>query len=221
MRKVLGVTVVAAAGLALLACNRTPPRQEVMYAPPPPASYSSDGYAREDGAPTQLPQTHEYAPYGRADVPPQYPQPRSYGGASYGRADVPAPYSQPRSYGGTSYRQAAVPQQYPQPRSYGGTSHGQAAVPPQYPQPRNYGGASHGRAQLQGQEQRLEWKSSPRWATIKSNAKKEVGTGVVKRKAPDKFKLAQQKAAEVGVENLTKEDIEGLDLAQLKQLRGY
>jgi hypothetical protein len=36
-----------------------------------------------------------------------------------------------------------------------------------------------------------------------------------------KFKAAQAKATNVGVENLTKEDIDGLSSAQLKELRGY
>ena len=36
-----------------------------------------------------------------------------------------------------------------------------------------------------------------------------------------KFKAAQAKAAKVGVENLSKEDVDGLNLAQLKELRGY
>ncbi len=36
-----------------------------------------------------------------------------------------------------------------------------------------------------------------------------------------KFKAAQAKARRAGVENLTQEDIEGLSVAQLKQLRGY
>ena len=36
-----------------------------------------------------------------------------------------------------------------------------------------------------------------------------------------KFKAAQAKAKEVGVENLSKEDVEGLSLAQIKELRGY
>jgi hypothetical protein len=36
-----------------------------------------------------------------------------------------------------------------------------------------------------------------------------------------KFKAAQAKATKVGVENLTKEDIDGLSSAQLKELRGY
>ena len=61
------------------------------------------------------------------------------------------------------------------------------------------------------------WKSSPRWATAKPKAK----TSVVKRDPQAKFKAAQAKAAEVGVENLTKEDIDGLNLAEIKQLRGY
>jgi hypothetical protein len=61
------------------------------------------------------------------------------------------------------------------------------------------------------------WKSSPRWATVKGEAK----TPAVKRVSPTKFKDAQAKAAEVGVENLTGEDIAGLTPAQIKQLRGY
>jgi hypothetical protein len=170
-----------------------------MYAPPAPVSYGTDGYAGEDGASAPLPQTNGNAPYGRADVPPQYPQPRSYGGASYGRGALP-PIQPPQSYSNAPY--------------------GRADVPPQYPQPRSYGGAPYGRAHVPDQDQRLVWKSSPRWATVKSNAKSE-GTGVAKRKPPDKFKLAQAKAAEVGVENLTAEDIEGLTSEQIKELRGY
>jgi hypothetical protein len=67
------------------------------------------------------------------------------------------------------------------------------------------------------QDQRLVWKSSPRWAT----AKPKANTGVVKRDTQAKFKEVQAKAAEVGVENLTNEDIDGLTLAEVKQLRGY
>jgi hypothetical protein len=67
------------------------------------------------------------------------------------------------------------------------------------------------------QDQRLVWKSSPRWAT----AKPKANTSVVKRDTQAKFKEVQAKAAEVGVENLTKEDIDGLTLAEVKQLRGY
>jgi hypothetical protein len=69
----------------------------------------------------------------------------------------------------------------------------------------------------------MVWQKSPRWATSKEKPR----TAAVKPKAkvkpdPDaKFKAAQAKAVEVGVENLSKEDIEGLTLAQLKELRGY
>ena len=69
----------------------------------------------------------------------------------------------------------------------------------------------------------MVWQTSPRWATSKAKPR----TPAVKREAkvkpdPDaKFKAAQAKAAEVGVENLSKDDIEGLTLAQLKELRGY
>jgi hypothetical protein len=36
-----------------------------------------------------------------------------------------------------------------------------------------------------------------------------------------KFKAAQAKAAKVGVENLSEEDVDGLNPIQLKELRGY
>ena len=39
--------------------------------------------------------------------------------------------------------------------------------------------------------------------------------------AEAKFKAAQDKAARVGIENLSQEDIEGLTSSQLKKLRGY
>lgn len=39
--------------------------------------------------------------------------------------------------------------------------------------------------------------------------------------AEDKFKAAQAKAQKNGVETLTQEDIEGLSIEQIKQLRGY
>ena len=67
------------------------------------------------------------------------------------------------------------------------------------------------------QEQRLVWKSSPRWATVKG----EANTPAVKRVSQTKFKDAQAKAEKVGVENLTREDIAGLTPAQIKELRGY
>src|SRR5262245_31815027 len=142
MRKVLHVTAVAVAGLALLACNRPPPPpREADYAPPPAQTYGNGSYAH-------------------VGLPPALPPP-TYGGAPYGRADVPQ------------------------------------------------------------QEQRLVWKSSPRWATIKSNAKREADAGQAKQDAQSKLKLAQAKAEKVGVENLTGEDIAGLTPEQLKQLRGY
>jgi len=65
------------------------------------------------------------------------------------------------------------------------------------------------------------WKSSPRWATITSNEKREADTGTDTYEAQSKLKLAQAKAAKVGVENLTGDDIDGLTPEELKQLRGY
>src|SRR4029078_4181453 len=54
----------------------------------------------------------------------------------------------------------------------------------------------------------MVWRVSPRWAKVK-----EVPQA--------KFKAAQAKAAKGGVENLTKDDIAGLNAAQIKELRGY
>jgi hypothetical protein len=191
MRQVLRVLAAAAAGLALLSCNRPPRPQEVVYAPPPP-SYGSASDGRVYVPPAPPPPTYGSASYGRADVQPQYPPRRTYDSAPYGRADVPP--------------------QYPPTRSYGS-----ADVPPQHPPTRSYGSTPYGRADMPDQDQRLVWKSSPRWATAKPKTK----TSVVKRDPQAKFKEAQAKAAEVGVENLTKEDIDGLNLAEIKQLRGY
>jgi hypothetical protein len=59
-------------------------------------------------------------------------------------------------------------------------------------------------------------RASPRWATVK-----KTRTSTAKSDALAKFKAAQEKAAKVGVENLTKEDIEGLSSVQITALRGY
>jgi hypothetical protein len=45
--------------------------------------------------------------------------------------------------------------------------------------------------------------------------------GTVEQNSEAKFKAAQAKAEKLGVRTLTKEDIEGLSYAQIKQLRGY
>ena len=49
----------------------------------------------------------------------------------------------------------------------------------------------------------------------------KIPTGNVAQELEAKFKSAQAKAMKVGVKNLTKEDIDGLSSAQLKELRGY
>ena len=51
--------------------------------------------------------------------------------------------------------------------------------------------------------------------------RRRIRTGNVEQELEAKFKSAQAKATKVGVENLTKEDIDGLSSAQLKELRGY
>ncbi len=60
------------------------------------------------------------------------------------------------------------------------------------------------------------WRASPRWAAVKGKDRT-----LVKQDPQAKFKAAQEKAAKVGVENLSKEDLDGLNLAQIKELRGY
>jgi hypothetical protein len=136
-----------------------------------------------------------------------------------------AVYSPPpaQTYGNAPYAHGDMPPA-PRPQTYGGAPYGRADIPPQIspaPRPQTYGGAPYGRADVSEQEQRLVWKSSPRWATIKRNAKREADTGTAKHEAQSKLKLAQAKAAKVGVENLTGDDIDGLTPEELKQLRGY
>ena len=62
----------------------------------------------------------------------------------------------------------------------------------------------------------MVWRPSPRWATVKGK-----DCVAVKPDPQAKFKAAQAKATKIGVENLSKEDVEGLSLAQIKELRGY
>jgi hypothetical protein len=51
--------------------------------------------------------------------------------------------------------------------------------------------------------------------------KKEAPRVAVAQKSDAKFKAAQAKAKRDGVHTLTQKDIEGLSVAQLKQIRGY
>ena len=71
-----------------------------------------------------------------------------------------------------------------------------------------YGSSTYARAEPPPAAEHLVWRASPRWATVKKDPQA-------------KFKAAQAKAANVGVENLTKDDIDGLNAAQIKELRGY
>jgi hypothetical protein len=65
-------------------------------------------------------------------------------------------------------------------------------------------------------EANMVWHASPRWAAIMGNDRT-----VIEQDPQAKFKAAQAKTAKVGLENLSEEDLDGLDLAQLKELRGY
>ena len=79
-----------------------------------------------------------------------------------------------------------------------------------------YGNLPYARSEPQATP-RMAWRTSPRWAAVKG----KTLTDAAKPDPDAKFKAAQAKAAKVGVENLSNEDIEGLNLAQLKELRGY
>jgi hypothetical protein len=86
------------------------------------------------------------------------------------------------------------------------------------PPPAPYGKSTYARSETPPQvAARAGWRASPRWAAIKGEAR----ASAVEQDPQAKFKAAQAKSAKVGVENLTKEDIDGLNDAQLKQLRGY
>ena len=52
-------------------------------------------------------------------------------------------------------------------------------------------------------------------------ARKEAPTAALAQRSDAKFKAAQAKAKREGVHTLTQKDIEGLSVAQLKQIRGY
>jgi hypothetical protein len=78
-----------------------------------------------------------------------------------------------------------------------------------------YGNSPYARSEPQTAVHTV-WRASPRWAAVKGKDRT-----VVKQDPQAKFKAAKAKAAKVGVENLSKEDVDGLSLAQLKELRGY
>jgi hypothetical protein len=63
---------------------------------------------------------------------------------------------------------------------------------------------------------RLGWHASPRWAAIKGK-----GIPVDSADPQVKFKAAKTKAAKIGVENLSDDDVKGLTPAQFRDLRGY
>lgn len=65
-------------------------------------------------------------------------------------------------------------------------------------------------------EANMVWHPSPRWIAITGNDRT-----VIQQDPQSKFEAAQAKAAKVGVENLSEEDLDGLTIAQLKELRGY
>lgn len=139
----------------------------------------------------------------------------------------PAVYSPPRvvywprpplRYGGRGYARSAPAVRPPPQRVH--------APPPSA----SYGRSTDAHARTP-RDPRLQWRPSPRWATARKKArtgaveppppKAEARTSARKPDPKAKFRAAKAKAAKVGVENLTQEDIAGLSSAELKQLRGY
>ena len=63
-------------------------------------------------------------------------------------------------------------------------------------------------------------RQAPAPARLKT-ARTGISSAAVVPKTDTKFKAAQTKAKRDGVHTLTQKDIEGLSVAQLKQIRGY
>jgi hypothetical protein len=61
----------------------------------------------------------------------------------------------------------------------------------------------------------------PEQPLTNATAPSREGSDTVEQETEAKFKAAQAKAKREGVDSLTREDIEGLSLEQLKELRGY
>jgi hypothetical protein len=239
MRKVLRVAATAAVGLALLSCAR---RVEEQVAPPtPPVAYDQSGTPDGGASYSDRDRQSLAAPYGRADYPGTgTPPPPPYDRSTYDAAVEPAPPEAP--FGGPSYAPSAPPSPSfygrpsyarPTPPAYGRPSYAQAPqviTPPVYgpTPPAPYGRSAYAEAVPPPPTwNSMVWRRSPRWATVKkptATAKPAAQKRASKPAKPDpqaKFKAAQAKAAKVGVENLTQDDIAGLSANEIKQLRGY
>jgi hypothetical protein len=96
---------------------------------------------------------------------------------------------------------------------------GYASTPPQLinspPPLAPDGNSAYGRSEPTAANN-MGWHTSPRWAAILGNDRT-----VIEQDPQAKFKAAQAKAAKVGLENLSEEDVDGLNPAQLKELRDY
>jgi hypothetical protein len=84
--------------------------------------------------------------------------------------------------------------------------------------PRGYGGRAHPRPSTATPP--IAHRQLPGPARPKT-VKKEAPRVAAAQKSDVKFKAAQAKAKRDGVHTLTQKDIEGLSVAQLKQIRGY
>ena len=82
------------------------------------------------------------------------------------------------------------------------------------PPPGPHGRSSYAVSETPRPAAPMTWHASKRWAEVKTGARDGQDSQA-------KFKAAQVKAAKLGVENLTKEDVDGLTVAQIKELRGY
>jgi hypothetical protein len=84
--------------------------------------------------------------------------------------------------------------------------------------PRGYGERAYPRSKSPPRAVVHERRQQP---ARSKTAKKEAPAAAVAQRPDAKFKAAQAKAKRDGVHTLTQKDIEGLSVAQLKQIRGY
>jgi hypothetical protein len=84
--------------------------------------------------------------------------------------------------------------------------------------PRGYGERAYPRSRTAAPP--VAHRQAPAPTRLKAS-RKSAPTATVTQKPDAKFKAAQAKAKRDGVHTLTQKDIEGLSVAQLKQIRGY
>lgn len=187
------ILAIAATALAgsLLACSRSQPQADYSSNSLEPSEPMLQAPLRGQDDPGYLPPPPPDGDYSQDYPPPTGPD--AYRSRDY------APPPGPDAYGSRDY----PPLPGPAYRSRGYS-----------PPPGSYSGAG---AAPPGSS-RMVWRASPRWAEIR---KGDNSPPPRRTKEPDSFEAAREKADDVGVENLTSDDISGLTPEQLKLLRGY